>query len=464
MKKLFLYLLLLSLIGITHGLVGCANMIPPTGGPRDSLPPLLLSASPEDSTRQFGGGKIILTFNEFVELNKPLETIIVSPFPKHPANVESHLRTVTVRLKDTLEPNTTYTIDFGRAIRDINEGNELKGFSYVFTTGNYFDSLSLRGRVLLAQTGKADSTLTVMLHTKFYDSAVAKEPPRYITRLDSAGYFVFHNLPPGRFAIFAVKEEGGMMMYTSDQQLFAFANKPVVVDPTTEPVLMYAFAKPEEPKPAATLKPTTKGTQDKLLRLQPNLESGQLDLLSQLEISFNDPLKTLDTSKMQLTNEVFAPYPNINYQLDSTRKKLRVQTNWVPGRGYSLILQKGFAEDSLGRKLLRNDTLSFRTKNTTDYGSVKLRFLNLDLSKHPVLQFVQGDQVKYSYVFTDRIANIKMFQPGEYELRVLFDDNQNVKWDPGDFFGKHKQPERVQAIQRKLNIKPNWDNEADITL
>jgi hypothetical protein len=189
-----------------------------------------------------------------------------------------------------------------------------------------------------------------------------------------------------------------------------------------------------------------------------------LDLLSQLEISFNDPLKTLDTSKMQLTNEVFAPYPSISYQLDSTRKKLRVQTNWVPGRGYSLILQKGFAEDSLGRKLLRNDTLSFRTKNTTDYGGVKLRFLNLDLSKHPVLQFVQGDQVKYSYVFTDRIANIKMFQPGEYELRLLFDDNQNGKWDPGDFFGKHKQPERVQAIQRKLNVKPNWDNEADITL
>jgi hypothetical protein len=463
MKRLLLYLLLISFISISHGLVGCANMIPPSGGPRDSIPPLLVSASPEDSTTRFPGGKIVLTFNEFVELNKPNETIIVSPFPKHPANFESHLRTVTIRLKDTLEPNTTYAIDFGRAIRDINEGNELKGYNYIFTTGNHFDSLTLRGRVLLAQTGKADSTLTVMLHTHSYDSAVAKERPRYIARLDSAGYFDFHNLPAGTFAIFALHDEGGTMMYTSEQQLFAFADQPVVVNRITEPVILYAFAKPEEPKPAPAIKPTTKAAQDKLLRLQPNLESGQLDLLSQLEISFNDPIKTLDTSKMQLTNEVFAPFPNVNYQLDSTRKKLMVQTNWVPGRGYSLIFQKDFAEDSAGRKLLRNDTLSFRTKNTSDYGGVRLRFLNIDLSKHPVLQFVQTDQVKYSHVFTDRIASIKMFHPGEYDLRVLYDDNQNGKWDPGDYY-KHKQPEKVQAIQRKLNIKPNWDNEADITL
>jgi len=125
---------------------------------------------------------------------------------------------------------------------------------------------------------------------------------------------------------------------------------------------------------------------------------------------------------------------------------------------------KDFVEDSTGRKIIRDDTLSFRTKNTSDYGSLKLRFLNLDLSRHPVLQFVQGGQLKYSHVFTDRTVNIKLFQPGEYDLRILYDENGNGKWDPGEFFEKHKQPEKVQPLQRKLEVKPNWDSEVDITI
>src|SRR5262245_47306758 len=119
MKKLFLYFLTGLFISWLLSLTGCANIIPPTGGPRDSIPPLLIHANPPDSTQQFAGGKIVLTFNEYVELDKPMESIIISPLPKYQWPAEAHLRTVTVRIKDTLEPNTTYSIDFGRSIRDI---------------------------------------------------------------------------------------------------------------------------------------------------------------------------------------------------------------------------------------------------------------------------------------------------------------------------------------------------------
>jgi hypothetical protein len=81
------------------------------------------------------------------------------------------------------------------------------------------------------------------------------------------------------------------------------------------------------------------------------------------------------------------------------------------------------------------------------------------------LLFVQNDVVKYSYVFNrSPVFKVPLFEPGEYELRILYDDNKNGVWDPGEFFGKRRQPERVQTIRAKLNVKANWDNDKDITL
>ena len=134
MRKYIISLQVALFIFLVEWLGSCANIIPPTGGPRDSLPPVFVDANPPDSATQFHSGKIVLSFDEFVQLDKPLETIVVSPYPKKQWESEAHLRTVTVRIKDTLEPNTTYTIDFGNSVRDINEGNILKNFRYVFTT------------------------------------------------------------------------------------------------------------------------------------------------------------------------------------------------------------------------------------------------------------------------------------------------------------------------------------------
>jgi hypothetical protein len=93
-----------------------------------------------------------------------------------------------------------------------------------------------------------------------------------------------------------------------------------------------------------------------------------------------------------------------------------------------------------------------------------MRLLKLDMTKNPVLQFVQGNDVKYSHRLTSPAFNAKLFQPGDYDLRILFDENKNGKWDPGQFFGIKRQPEKVMPIPRKLNVKSNWTNELDITL
>ena len=106
-----------------------------------------------------------------------------------------------------------------------------------------------------------------------------------------------------------------------------------------------------------------------------------------------------------------------------------------------------------------------KTKKNEDYGSLRMRFRNLNFSTHPVLQFIQGDKVVFSYVFQSRPDfYYKLFVPGEYDLRLLLDTNQNGQWDTGEFYGKHIQPEKVIAIPKKVKVKTNWDNELEIEL
>ena len=205
-------------------LTGCANIIPPTGGPRDSLPPVLVSANPPMKTLHFDNKKIVLIFNEYLDMKDVRNNMTINPVPKVSPLITSHLRTLTIELKDTLKPNTTYSLNFGNAITDINENNILKNFTYIFSTGNYLDSIQLSGRVIIAYTGKPDSTLVVILHDRLYDSAVAKQRPRYVARLDSLGNYTFRYIKPGLYALYALKDESGTYEYTSNAQIFAFAD------------------------------------------------------------------------------------------------------------------------------------------------------------------------------------------------------------------------------------------------
>ena len=465
----FSILILLVLIFSMFTGPGCANIIPPAGGPRDSLPPILVKTSPADSTRRFTEKKIVFAFNEFVEVQSPQENLIVSPLPRSFPTVEFKLNTVTVKLKDTLESNTTYLIQFGNAIKDFNEGNVLKDFNYTFSTGNYIDSLEISGNVVLAETGKLDTTLTIMLHTSADDSAVVKDKPRYIARMDAKGNFKFQNLPPKTFYLYALKDEGGTKRYFKDNQLFAFASAPVVPGTKTQPITLYAYSS----KPAVSGVPNlnianknSKGfaTNDKRLKYSSNLTGMQQDLLGVFKLTFELPLAVFDSSKLTLfTDSSFIPVPKYSWQLDSTKKILALKIDWKENSNYNLILDKEFATDTAGRKLLKTDTISFHSRKTAEYGSLKLRFKNLDLKKNPVLQILQGELVYKSFPLTGTELAQALFLPGDYDLRLLFDENKNGIWDPGEFFGKHKQPEKVKTLDRKISVKAGFDNEFDIS-
>ena len=193
-------------------------------------------------------------------------------------------------------------------------------------------------------------------------------------------------------------------------------------------------------------------------------------MLDTFRLQFATALKVFDTTKLKFTDEKFVAIPTNTYHFvrDSTRKIFFLFHHWPTDTKYHLIASKDFAQDSAGRKLLKVDTISFQTKKDIEYGEVRIRIPNLNLSRNPVLQFIQGDVVKFSYSFVNRKEfKVQLFAPGEYELRLLFDDNKNGVWDSGEFFGKHRQPEKVLPIgstKKKFNVKANWDNEVDITL
>lgn len=153
MKRiLYLILLIIIILKVTVLISGCAQIIAPTGGPRDSLPPKLISANPALNATNFTGNRIILNFDEYVQIQDLQQNLLVSPTPKNTPYIDYKLRTVTIKLRDTLEPNTTYTINLGNSIRDLNEGNQIKDFRYVFSTGSTIDSLQFSGKVQVAET------------------------------------------------------------------------------------------------------------------------------------------------------------------------------------------------------------------------------------------------------------------------------------------------------------------------
>ena len=472
MKK-FLFVLLMVLLALQqlYTLPGCANIVPPSGGPRDSLPPILESATPADSSRNVKSTKVTLNFDEFVELQNVQQALIISPLPKNFPDVSFKLKTVTVRMKDSLESNTTYTLQFGEAIKDFTEGNVLKNFSYTFSTGPYIDSLELKGNVVLAENGKTDTTLLVMLHSTGDDSAVVKEKPRYITRLDNKGNFLFKNLPPKTYYLYALKDDGGTRRYMSEKQLFAFTDSAVRISGKNAPITLYAYAGAASPT-AANLatslnanRPKKNTSGESRLKYTTNLSGGQHDLLKDFIMSFEEPLKTFDSLKIRLyTDSSFNPVASYRFVLDTLARNLTLFNTWKENTTYHLVMDKEFAADSAGKKLLKTDTLTFVTKKLSEYGSFKIRFKNLEIPLNPVLQLLNNDILYQSIPLTGAEVSRALFPPGEYELRILYDRNKNGKWDPGDFFGKKIQPELVKPVSRKINVKPGAGNEFDITL
>ncbi|RBL93637.1 Ig-like domain-containing protein [Chitinophaga flava] len=468
---------LISLM-IAISLTRCANIVPPGGGPRDSIPPRLMAVNPPDSSLHFKNKKVYFVFDEFVELDNVNDKLIVSPTLKRTPIVTAKLRTVTLELKDTLQANTTYTFNFADAIRDINERNMIAEFQYVVSTGNYLDSLQIKGHLIDAETGRVDSNVAVMLYRNLEDSIVSKEKPVYYAKTKSDGSFWFKNLAPGTYKIFALKEEDRDLQYNQPSEMIAFIEKPIVIETKNlSDVNLLLFMERDStikqaPEPVDSLdleqeqeKEKEKKKKTPKLQASPTLDGGLQELPTPLQLTFNLPLRSLDSLRMTLGEDSAYTPVTFHSSMDSTNTKLFVHYPWKEGLPYRLIIPKDAATDTTGQQFVKADTISFKTKKASDYAifGVTLKISDStrnainDDSMHYVIQLVQDKTIKYSGTAVNGTWLQKFITPGEYEVRVLLDANNNGKWDRGQYYKEPKrQPERVILIPGKQNLKAYW--------
>lgn len=193
-------------------LIGCAKRGNITGGLKDTIAPVLKMSFPENYSTDFKGNTIKLTFDEYIKLKNLNKQLIISPpMKKEPTILPTTAsKFLTIKINDTLQPNTTYSFNFGQSIEDNNEGNPYPQFKYVFSTGSYIDSLTLGGKVKDAYNKEVESFVSVMLYEvndTFTDSIVYKEMPRYVTNtLDSLKTFKLENLKAGKYLLVAMKD------------------------------------------------------------------------------------------------------------------------------------------------------------------------------------------------------------------------------------------------------------------
>jgi hypothetical protein len=209
----------------------CAKVSAPSGGPRDRQPPVALNSIPAYGSLNFKGSKIVIGFDEYVVLDNITDKFMVSPPLKKKPRVYLKGKNVEVEFFEQLKDSTTYTLYFQDAIKDLNEGNVLQNYQFVFSTGAVIDSLSVTGNVFNSYNLNVPDKALAVMYRELADSAVIRHLPEYISRVDQEGYFRIDNVRPGKYRLYALKDIDNSKNYNLKDEEFAFLSDPIIVSP-----------------------------------------------------------------------------------------------------------------------------------------------------------------------------------------------------------------------------------------
>ncbi|MGD0754471.1 MAG: Ig-like domain-containing domain [Bacteroidales bacterium] len=209
----------------------CAKISSPSGGPRDRTPPVVVKSFPVNGAKNFRGKKLEIVFNEYVVLDNINEKFMVSPPMKKKPRISIKGKAVEVELYDKLKDSTTYTFYFRDGIKDLNEGNALQNYQFVFSTGPVIDSLSVTGNIYNANNLEVPEKTEVLLYRELADSNVVKHLPEYISNVDQTGYFRIDNVRPGTYRLYGLKDGDNSKTYNLSDEEFAFMDSTIVITP-----------------------------------------------------------------------------------------------------------------------------------------------------------------------------------------------------------------------------------------
>ena len=224
----------LLMLGGAVVLYSCASIGRLEGGEEDFDPPVMLESSPKlGSVNQKNTKRFTIEFDEYIKLDKPQEKIVFSPPQTQAPEIKASGKRVVVNLQDSLQPNTTYTIDFADAIQDNNEGNPLTQFTYTFSTGDQLDTLAVAGTVLNASNLEPIKGAVVGLYADLSDTVFQAKPFERMGRSDSRGYFSIRGIAPGKYHVFALQDDDRDYKFSQPTEQLAFSDS--IIIPTSEP-------------------------------------------------------------------------------------------------------------------------------------------------------------------------------------------------------------------------------------
>ncbi len=297
--------------------IRCANIVSPTGGPKDIVPPVVLLATPENQSSNFNEKEIHITFDEYVTLNNPNNNILISPPLEKNPDYKLNGKSLIIKFKETLKNETTYSINFGESIKDLHEGNIFKDYSYVFSTGENIDSLTLEGKLLQAIDHKPSADYFVMLYcdendTISLDSLPYLVKPYYITKSDKEGNFKFSGLKDSDYLIFALKDENSNLRFDLPNESIAFLDSLVKPIHNSQCIIHNDSVKQEveETEPLVLYSFLEEDTVQKLLKKE-IVEDGLL------RFAFNRPAQNVKIEILESLPDTFNIYPTYSADYDT---------------------------------------------------------------------------------------------------------------------------------------------------
>lgn len=227
-------------------IASCAQIGSPAGGEFDRTPPKVSRYRPDSATVNFNSRTIEIIFDEYIQLQDLNSQLLISPPLEFTPEITAKKKTLVIELdkKEVLKPNTTYSISFGNAVKDIRESNAVENFRYIFSTGSFIDSLTLSGSVQNAFDHKTEKNLLVMLYSDMNDSAIYKTLPDYFAKTNDVGAFKVNNIRQGKYRVVALKDDNSNYKY-NDEERFGFLSDQVEAG-KQEDVIIYMYT--EQPK------------------------------------------------------------------------------------------------------------------------------------------------------------------------------------------------------------------------
>jgi hypothetical protein len=431
LKYAFFLLLLMT--------IGCAKRGSITGGLKDTIAPVLKASFPENFNKNFKGNEIKLVFDENIKLKNLNKQLIISPPMKYEPSIlpTTPSKTITIKIKDTLRTNTTYSFNFGQGIADNNEGNPLNQFKYVFSTGDYIDSLTLDGTVKSAYDKEVESFVSVMLYEvndTFKDSIVYKENPKYVTNtLDSLKAFRLENLKAGKYLLVAMKDYNSNNKYNPKTDKIGFSKELITIPNDT----VYELELFKEKLPFKTYKPTQASGNRLLMGFEGKLNKAA-DRPKIILKNSADVLATVIT-KFPKKDSLQIWYKPIKVDsLTLAVAKDKYEANFT----FKIKDQK---KDTLNISALQNGTLKFGERFTLESTTPLIRIENSKINLINTSKTVVPFTTEYD----------------EFNQKLYFDfkkeplENYIIKILPGaftDFFEKSN-----DTLSYKLNTKTTAD-------